>query len=93
MTDYYTVDPCSTSNAYEIKFTKKFNLKKASVALSQIGEIIAETPVVMVVKLNDVSMSVYSTGRIMLTRVNKKKTGQMAEKIHLLFQKFDCYED
>lgn len=92
MKDYYTVDPCSTSDAYEIKFIHAFNMKKSALAFGKMGEVLAETPVVLVVKSKDVSMSVYATGRIMVTKIDKKKAGQLAKRIHLLLKEFDCYE-
>lgn len=81
--DFYTVEPCTTSNAFELKFEKrvKIDLEKAAELLKQIGEILAKTPVVLVLKTNHYNASVYASGRIMMKNVDKSEAETLGKKL------------
>jgi hypothetical protein len=83
MKEFYTIEPCSTSNAYELKFVEriKIDLEKASTILGQVGEVLAKTPVVLVLKANNFNASVYASGRIMMKNVNKKEAENLGSKL------------
>ena len=89
MMDFYTIEPCATSNAFEIKFTRqvKIDLDKAEKALGKSGEVIAKTTVVLVLKLGDRSASVYASGRIMLKDVTKEEADKLAKKLASAMEK------
>ncbi|MEK6979240.1 MAG: hypothetical protein AABW86_03380 [Candidatus Micrarchaeota archaeon] len=76
---FYTVEPCASSNAYEIKLRdKKINLDHVN-----IGETIAKTPAVLVSKFENCSLSIYASGRIMIKGIGKEKANadSISEKI------------
>jgi len=76
---FYTVEPCVSSKAYEIKLRdKKINLDRAN-----IGEIIAKTMVVLLVKFEGYALSIYASGRIMIKGIGKEKANadSISEKI------------
>src|SRR3989338_3460192 len=76
---FYTVEPCASSNAYEIKLLdKKIILDRAG-----IGETIAKTPAVLLVKFENCSLSIYASGRIMIKGIGKEKANadSISEKI------------
>ena len=76
MKEFYTVEPCVTSNAFEIKFVDRINidLKIAATSLKELGEVLAETPVVLMFKAKEYNASVYASGRIMMKDVTKEET-------------------
>lgn len=75
MIDYFVVEPCTSSNGIEIKLkNKRLDLKKASVAFSRIGEVIASSSVVLLVKVGNYSISVYGSGRMMVKGVKRSET-------------------
>lgn len=90
---YYLLEPCATSDAFEIKFWKPIELKKAASALGKLGEVLAETPAVLVMKSGKASLSVYATGRVIAKNVTRKETKELAEKIHGLLSGAGAYAD
>lgn len=83
MKEFYTVEPCTTSNAYEIKFVErvKIDLKKAASVLAGIGEVLAETPVVLVFKAKEYNASVYASGRILIKEVAKEEAERYGKQM------------
>jgi len=78
--DFYTVEPCTTSDAFEIKFVHqvKIDLKKAAVVLNRVGTVLADTPAVLVMKANDFNASIYASGRIMVKNATKEQVTALA---------------
>lgn len=80
---YFVVEPCTTSNSFEIKLkNKKLNLSKAGEIFS--GSIVASTPLFLLVKLDNRSISIYSSGRMMVKstkRLNSKSVNVLADEI------------
>jgi hypothetical protein len=75
--EYFVVEPCNTAGGIEIKLKeKKIDLKKAETAFSEIGEVVGNASVVLLVKINKYSISVYGSGRMMV-----KGTEPKAKKI------------
>jgi len=67
MNDYFVIEPCKTSNALEIKLKgKRINMQKANRAFSSIGDVAANTPVVLLAKIRQYNISVYASGRMMV---------------------------
>ncbi|MBI5046696.1 hypothetical protein HZC07_03105 [Candidatus Micrarchaeota archaeon] len=75
MIDYFVVEPCVSSNGIEIKLKdRKIDLKKAQPAFSKLGEVVASSSVVLLVKINGYSLSVYGSGRMMVKGVKRTET-------------------
>ena len=70
---YYVVEPCTTSNGFEIKLKEKIDLQKAESIFSKSGEIVASSPVVLLIKLKHYSLSIYASGRMMVKSEKKMK--------------------
>jgi hypothetical protein len=81
---YYVVEPCRTSAGFEIKLKEPLDLKKARAAFTKLGTVAAESPVVLLVKLDDYTISVYGSGRMMVKSQKKMKQAEiesLADKI------------
>ena len=91
MNEYFVVEPCTTSNAFEIKLKeKKLDLKKCESAITIVGEVVASMPVVMVAKVEDYSLSLYASGRIMVKSAKKlraKHVEEFAKKLMAVLEK------
>jgi hypothetical protein len=91
MNDFFVLEPCNSAKGFEIKFKeKRIDLKKAMGALSKLGEVIVTTPVVLLAKIEDCSLSVYASGRIMMkseNRLEKKKADLLANNIAKALEK------
>ncbi len=84
MSDYYIVEPCTTAKGFEIKLKdKKIDLVKAEGALSSLGEVVGSSGVVLLVKLKDLSLSVYGSGRMMVKgrKLGQKEADRLATEI------------
>ena len=94
MTDYFVVEPCSTSNALEIKLKgRRIDLRKAGEALSIIGTVAASTPVVLLSKIRDYSVSVYASGRMIVKgekKLQKKKVKELAYEMLDVLEKHNA---
>ncbi|MBI5227356.1 hypothetical protein HY988_02095 [Candidatus Micrarchaeota archaeon] len=72
--DYYVLEPCATANAFEIKLNgKKLDLQKCEQAFSELGEVAATTPVVILAKIDGYEISAYASGRLMIKSEKKMK--------------------
>lgn len=81
---YFVVEPCKTSGGFEIKLKDKLNLAKAKAVFSTLGTVAAESPVVLLVKVDDYTISVYGSGRMMVKSERKMKQAEiesLAKKI------------
>ncbi|MBU0532932.1 hypothetical protein KKB44_05565 [Candidatus Micrarchaeota archaeon] len=90
MSEYFVVEPCATANGFEIKFKKAINLVKAEEAISSLGKTIASSPIVLLAKIKNYSVSVYASGRIMIksnTKMSEKSAEQLAKKLSHAFEK------
>ena len=77
---YYLIEPCASANGFEIKLREgRIDLKKAEAAISVIGQIGASMPVVLIARLDDLSLSIYASGRIMMKRPGARITNSEAE--------------
>ena len=76
---YYVVEPCKSSGGFEIKLKEKLDLAKARKSFSKLGEVVAESPVVLLVKIKDYTISVYGSGRMMVKSEKKIRQGQIEE--------------
>ncbi len=93
MTDYFVIEPCSTSNALEIKLRgRRVDLRKAGEALSVIGTIAASTPVVLLSKIRDYSVSVYASGRMIVKgkKLQKKEVKKLAYEMLEVLEKHNA---
>jgi hypothetical protein len=81
----YTVDEsCTSVDAHEIKFKnkKKINLERAKNAVSKIkGNVLAETPAVIMTRINEKGVSIYASGRILIKDAEKKPSEEIAKKL------------
>jgi hypothetical protein len=84
-TGYFIVEPCNSSGGFEIKLReRKLDLKKCEIALSKLGAVVGNTGVVLLAKVDDFSLSVYGSGRMMLKckrRPKKEEADAFAQKL------------
>ncbi len=87
--DFYTVEPCATSNAFEVKFKKdaRIDIERAEKALAKLGQVLAKTAVVLVLKREDCSASLYASGRIMLKGVTREEAEALGKKLSAALEK------
>jgi len=82
---YFIVEPCNSSGGFEIKLRdRKLDLKRCETALSEIGTVAGSTGIVLLAKVDDFSLSVYSSGRLMLKgrrRPKKAEADALAQKV------------
>ncbi len=81
----YSVDEsCTSVDAHEVKFRKKstIDLAKAKSAVPKIdGEVVAETPVVIMTKIDEKGVSIYASGRILIKDADKGASEEIAKKL------------
>jgi len=91
MNSYFVVEPCVTAGGFEIKFKDKdLDLKKAANALTRIGEVIGESQIVMLVKVDHYSLSVYASGKILVKskqEIKAKDVTELANRLTKLLEK------
>ncbi len=82
--EYTVEESCTSVDAHEVKFKskKKIDLEKAKAAVKRIdGEVLAETPVVIMTKIRDKGVSVYASGRILIKDAEKEPSEDIAKKL------------
>jgi len=82
--EYDVDESCTSVDAHEIKFKKKsrIDLEKAKTAVPKIeGEVIAETPVVIMTKIDGKGVSIYASGRILVKDAEKGPSEEIAKKL------------
>ncbi len=80
--EYYIVEPCATSNAYEIKTEgKRFDLEKASRMIEKEGALLGYSSVVLSGSFRHYSISLYASGRAMIKGGTRKLDRSQAENI------------
>ena len=81
--EYSVEESCTSVDAHEVKFKnkKKIDLEKAKTVIPKIGEIVAETPVVLMVKINDKGVSIFASGRILIKDAEKEPSEEIAKKL------------
>ncbi len=82
--NFYIIEPCVSSNAYEIKFRgKTINLDKV-----ELGMTLAKTPVILVSVFEKCSLTIYASGRIMIKGLNNRVDADaLAERVVSSLQK------
>lgn len=81
---YYIVEPCTTSAGFEIKLKERLDLSAAKKAFSRLGEVVAESPVVLLAKVGGYTISAYGSGRLMVKserKMDQKDVESLAERI------------
>ncbi|MEW6035736.1 MAG: hypothetical protein AB1529_03930 [Candidatus Micrarchaeota archaeon] len=80
---YYVVEPCTTAGGIEIKLQdKRIDLKKAEKAFSRLGEVVGSSAVVLLVRLEGCSISVYGSGRMMVKgKISQKEGQKLADRL------------
>lgn len=90
MTEYFVVEPCASSNGFEIKLRgKRIDMKKAEQAISGIGETKATSPIVMLALIKGYNVSVYASGRLMVKseeRLSQEDATALAKEIVTAFE-------
>ena len=94
--DYFVIEPCTSSNAFEVKLKgKKFNLDRAANAILEAGgRVGAITPVFILVSFEGNSASIYSSGRMMIKcneRLKPKETEAIANRLMALLEKGNVF--
>lgn len=70
---FFTIEPCASARAYEIKFKGAIDLKKAEARLGRHYEVLASSPVMLMLKIGDNSVTLYGSGRALIKYVTKEK--------------------
>lgn len=78
------LEACTSSNSYQINLKKKLDLKKVEKILSDEWDVVATTPVVILLKTKDGGISIYQSGKILFKEFNKKKSKAYGKKIFKL---------
>jgi len=78
---FFTLEPCNSARAYEIKFAEPIELKKAEVALSKKYEILASTTVMLMVNIDNNAVTIYTSGRALIKYVTKEKAEEIGRKL------------
>lgn len=79
---YFIVEPCASASGFEIKLKNlRIDMKKAEEAISEIGQVGASMPVVLVAKVDGISISVYASGRIMMKRSGSRISASVAQSL------------
>lgn len=86
--DFYTFEPCPSSNSFEMKFKKRINLDKIS-----FGEILAKTSVIALMNLEGASVSFYASGKVMLKELPLEKAKKLGKKIYNMLIEVDAFEN
>ena len=83
--EYYVIEPCTSSNGIEVKLKdKKINLKKAAKVVERTGVVVGQGPVVLLGKMNGCVISIYASGRMMLKECKtdiKKVAREIADRL------------
>ena len=77
MPKYYTFEPCASSKGFEVKFNTQLHLEKID-----LGEVIAETPVVKMVTFEGHAVSLYASGRAMFKNISRQEAETLAKKLY-----------
>ena len=82
MNEYYIVEPCKSSNGFEIKLkNKRFNIEKAASVLEQEGTMMGSAAVVVTGAFEGCSISIYESGRVLIKGLEKRLSHADAERI------------
>ncbi len=87
MTKFYTFEPCASSNSFEIKFNNKINTNKIN-----FGKIVANTNIVLLLKIDDAVVSIYASGKIMLKNIKTQKAKELANILYKKLKECDAFE-
>jgi len=95
MRDFYTIEPCATMNAFEIKFKKAatINIEKAAQALMPIGQVLGQTKIVLFFKSNNCAASIYASGRVVLKNVGREEAERIGKNIAKALESGGAFDD
>lgn len=86
---YYVIEPCKSSNGFEIKYKNRINIDLAK----KVFEDSAGTSIVILTKFNKYDISIYSSGRIMIKsneKMEKKDIGELSRKITAMLEEVNA---
>ena len=78
---FFTLEPCNSAKAYEVKFAEPIDLKKAEVALSKKYEVLASSTVMLMVNIDSNSVTIYASGRALIKYVTREKANEIGQNI------------
>ncbi len=91
MNGYFVVEPCNSSGGFEIKLReRRIDLSRCEKAIGSIGSVAGNTGIVLLAKVDDYTLSVYGSGRIMVK--SKKKRPRRADIESLSLKIMDALE-
>jgi formylmethanofuran dehydrogenase subunit C len=81
--DFKVVDACTSSDSYQLQFNRRFRLdmKKSAAAISKIGEIIGETKVVLLGKVDRAGVSLFDDGRVLVKNTSKEQAAVIGRRV------------
>lgn len=84
MLKMFIIKKCSTKGAFEVVSDKKFNFDKVKKKF----EIIADTPVILLVKVKDCDISCFKTGKLLIKGCkSKEKAEKIAKEFYKVIEK------
>jgi hypothetical protein len=85
---YFLVEPCNSSGGFEIKLReRRLDLKRCESVLSSLGTVVGNTGVVLLAKVDDFTLSVYGSGRIMVKSAIRGKRKPQKKDVEALAAK------
>ncbi len=78
---FFTLEPCTSAKAYEIKFDTPIDLQKAEKAFAKKYEILASSEVMLMININEHAITLYASGRAMVKYVSKEEAELIANKM------------
>ncbi len=75
----FIVEPCASAKAFEIKFGRAIDIKKAAQALEKNATLISAAPVIILCVIDKKPVSIYASGRAMVKEATEKETKKIAE--------------
>ena len=75
------LDVCSTATVHTINLRKKLDLKKIEQLLSKTWQIVATTPVVLLIKTDKGGISIYQSGKILFKEFDKEAAKKYGKKL------------
>ncbi len=87
MMKFRLVEGCVSVDAYQLLYEKKvsIDLKKAAEAISKTGEVLGETKVVLLAKLDcgntAAAVSIYEDGRVLIKNVSEKDAKKIGRAV------------
>lgn len=85
MVSILVVEPCKSSNAMDVRLNESITIdfeKLENILKGKRYEVLARTPLVMLLKYKDKSISIYKSGRMLVKGLNKDEAEAFAAEFY-----------